>query len=87
MELPVVATSIAAEGIEASEEQGIFRADNAVHFAEKIINLLLNNKLALSSGKQGRNFVKNFHSWEQCATTMTQMYQELLNDNAGTETT
>jgi polysaccharide biosynthesis protein PslH len=49
--IPVVLTSIANEGLSLNEEDGVFVADEAEEFAEKVLMLLLNPELRIRQGQ------------------------------------
>jgi glycosyltransferase involved in cell wall biosynthesis len=70
METPVIATKIAAEGILASEKEGLFIADNPEDFAAKIIELCKNPALQEKVGKAARTYIMNNHTWEVSASKM-----------------
>ncbi len=76
MELPVVATSLAAEGIK-KPETGLFIADNKEDFTKQIINLLQNPEFARQSGKTARQFVNNEYSWKKNVGIMVDEYRRL----------
>lgn len=78
MKLPVVATSIAAEGIEATERDGLFIADNAEAFAERVIAHCSDNELARISGESARKFILREHSWERSVRIMIEEYGKLI---------
>lgn len=58
---PIVATSIAAEGIEYSDGKNILIADSAERFAENIIVLLKNKSFCNQISTNARNFALEYH--------------------------
>lgn len=62
--IPVVATTVSAEGINASEKDGLFITDNEEEFAEYIINLLGDEIFRIESGKSALEYIKLNHDWE-----------------------
>ncbi len=62
--LPVVATSQANEGIEAQDKETISIANDIEEFAEKAIELLLNDEIAVSLAANALSFVEENFSWE-----------------------
>lgn len=78
MELPVVATPLAAEGIKLPKT-GLFIADNKDDFANKIIYLIKNPDTARKSGTQARQFVIENYSWEKNVRIMFDEYKKLTN--------
>lgn len=79
MALPVVATSVSAEGIGAGEDEGLFIADSANDFAAKVVYLLKNDYFRKISGKNAGNFVKREYSWQKNVKIMLDKYFELIN--------
>ncbi len=79
MELPVVATSISAEGIDAGYENGLIIADDEKAFAESIISLLEDHSLTERLGKMSREYVSKKYSWQKNVKIMMDSYHELLN--------
>lgn len=79
MELPVVASSIAAEGIKAGENEGLFIADNKKEFAKHILRLNRDNHLRIESGKAARKFIEKHHTWYRNVKIMYDEYLKLLN--------
>ncbi|ROL60931.1 glycosyltransferase [Bacteroidetes/Chlorobi group bacterium ChocPot_Mid] len=77
MELPVVATSLAAEGIKQSNG-GLFIADKKQGFALKIIELLSNPSMAREQGKSARQFVISEYSWGKNVGIMLEEYKKLV---------
>jgi len=78
MELPVVATSVSAEGINANEENGLYIADNVSEFAETIINLFSDENTTRLAGKKAREFVQQNFSWKKNVGIMLDEYRKLL---------
>lgn len=81
MELPVIATPIAAEGINANESDGLIIALNKDEFITKIIEMISNTKLRYELGKSARNFVKNFYTWDSTVSKMIDSYHDILSKN------
>lgn len=78
MGLPVVATDISAEGIEAGENNGLFRANNSEEYIS-VLNRLLSQKEDLKSiGENSREYIRNNHTWEKNINIMLSLYKELI---------
>jgi len=60
--LPAVSTSVGARGLEFPEGAGCFRQDDPVGFAEKVVQLLTNDRLWVRTAEAGRQFVFEHHS-------------------------
>ncbi len=78
MQLPVVASPIAAEGINASQEDGLFLANNKNEFAD-MITMLINNPIqAREIGTYAREFISKNFTWEKNVAIMANNYKERL---------
>ncbi len=78
MKLPVVASPVSAEGIEASTEDGLFIAKNKTEFIEMITMLLNNDDLRLNSGIKAREFILKNHSWKENISIIKEQYQKII---------
>lgn len=81
MELPVVATPVSAEGIEASENDGLFVCSNAEDFAEKVLFLINNYEIARQLGKNARKLIEEKYTWKRNIGIMINEYERLLNND------
>jgi glycosyltransferase involved in cell wall biosynthesis len=63
-ELPVVATSVANEGIGAAPDEHILVRDDAASFADAVIGLLQNAASREKIGGAARSFVESHWTWE-----------------------
>jgi len=79
MQLPVVATSVAAEGIEANEMNGLFRADNEYDFAHQILKLMNDEQLWQESSINVRNLIESKYKWTNSVSLIYDIYNEILN--------
>lgn len=77
MELPVVATSISAEGINASEEEGLFIRDDEQSFSDVIVELMKNPEEARKRGKKAREYILANFSWSRNVKIMMDEYRRL----------
>lgn len=64
MELPVVATSAAAEGIRAIASRHLLLADEAEAFAQSVVHLLRNEGLQREIGREARALVQQNYDWQ-----------------------
>jgi polysaccharide biosynthesis protein PslH len=76
--LPVVSTSVGAEGIKATESNGLFRADGAQDNADAILALLANHSRRSELGTRARRFVLENYTWATSVRTMVQAYRGLI---------
>jgi len=64
---PVVATTIAAEGIDVTPEENILIADDPKEFAEKIVYLLNHGQIAGEMGRRRESSLQEKYSWDVIA--------------------
>lgn len=79
MGLPVVATSIAAEGIDANDLNGLFIADNEYDFAQTILQLMNDIELWKNSSINARILIESKYKWENSIAQIYYAYKEILN--------
>jgi glycosyltransferase involved in cell wall biosynthesis len=77
METPVIATKIAAEGILASEKEGLFIADDPQEFAGKIIALCNDQALQKNVGTAARKYITKHHTWRVSAAKMMDAFLKI----------
>ena len=63
MSLPIVSTSIGAQGLEVASGRHLYIADSPTVFAERVIELLKNRDKAVSLGEEARYLVEQKYSW------------------------
>lgn len=71
----IVATTVAAEGIEIADGESILLADDPIEFARKILFLLRNREIAESIGQKARSIIENKYSWKVIAHKLFDTYQ------------
>jgi len=77
MGIPVVATSIAADGIDVMRNETILIGDTAQEFAAETVRILRDKKLNLKIGSAGRKLVEKKYSWESIAQDLDKIYRNL----------
>ncbi len=82
MELPVVATSISAEGINATENEGLFIENSKDGYVDTILKLMNNNDLRINSGKSARNFIQQNFNWSTNVQKMLHAYSQIIKNNS-----
>jgi glycosyltransferase involved in cell wall biosynthesis len=85
MQRPVVATSLAAEGLAATPDRDIVVADGAAPFAVAVAALLADPDRAASIAAAGRALVETRYTWEACAAAYAALYGELAGKPARSE--
>ncbi|MCX7737236.1 MAG: glycosyltransferase [Candidatus Kapabacteria bacterium] len=77
MKLPVLATSIAAEGINAKAENGLIICNDANEFSENILQLSKNLNMIKDLGENARKFSLSNFSWKSNVIIMIENYKKL----------
>lgn len=80
MEMPIVASPIAAEGIRATNKDGLFIAHNKNDFADIIIRLNRDDKLRESAGIAARKFIEENHTWAKNVKIIYDEYERLISE-------
>ncbi|HXV98314.1 MAG TPA: glycosyltransferase, partial [Anaerolineae bacterium] len=75
--LPVVATTIGAEGIEIQNGKNMLIADTAQDFAQAVIRVLKEPALASRLGRNGRRAVVEKYNWRAIYTAWNEVYARL----------
>jgi glycosyltransferase involved in cell wall biosynthesis len=76
---PVVATTLAAEGIELHHGQDVLIADTPEALAASTIKLLTDPDLQKKLGEAGQKIVKQNYSWDTIALQLDGVYKEFRN--------
>ena len=75
--IPVVSTSVGAEGLKVKDGYNIFIDDDPEDFAAKIVQLLKDDKLSSDVGLAGREAAANY-DWKKIAEELGRHYQNHL---------
>jgi polysaccharide biosynthesis protein PslH len=76
--IPVVATSLANNGMGARHGEEIWLADTSQELADAVVMLLENEQMALHIGQQGRKFVARNFSWEKTTALLMAVLQGVV---------
>lgn len=76
--LPVVSTSIGAEGLDVKDGVNIFIEDDMQNFALRVVELLKNANLASGMGKAGRKLVTSTYDWKYITYHLELLLSSLL---------
>lgn len=79
MSLPAVISSHAAKGISANPDVNIFISDSTKEFADKVFELLNDEKLAKDVGNKARKFVENNYDWEKIGVDLNSYFEKIVN--------
>lgn len=77
MEVPVVASSLGNEGIDAVPGECIFIEDDPNKFAKRVIDLLKNKNLRREIGMNARRFVKEKFTWNTVLKRMDRIAEKI----------
>jgi glycosyltransferase involved in cell wall biosynthesis len=77
--IPVVSTSIGAEGLPVSDEENIVLADDPRQFAEACVNLLADSDKRRRLAAQAWELITSGYSWKQAA----QCFERILESARG----
>jgi glycosyltransferase involved in cell wall biosynthesis len=80
MGLPVVSTSVGAEGIEVTNGENIVLADGADAFADATIRLLRDPALARRIAQGGRRLIEERYAWDRVDERLLGVYEDLLGE-------
>ncbi len=72
--IPIVSTSVGAEGTDFTQEDGVFIVDDPQLFAESVIHLSSNEALALQLGERARLSIEETYSREEYVQSITQAF-------------
>jgi polysaccharide biosynthesis protein PslH len=83
---PVVATSLACQGLAVRDGVELLIADDAAAFAEAVQRVLTDEALAARLGAAARDHVVAHHSWSDIAARYEALYREVLATHADADT-
>jgi len=78
---PIVATSVAVEGIKIKNGENIIIADDSTSFALRTIELLKDEKLRNHIRENARKLVEKEYSWETASSKFNNLYSEAIDSN------
>ncbi|GAB4515338.1 MAG: glycosyltransferase family 4 protein [Anaerolineae bacterium] len=81
--LPIVSTSIGAEGIEIRPGENILIADSAEAFAAQTVRLLVDESLNQRLRRSGREWVESQYAWSSVYRQVDEVYEKLLDHRSG----
>jgi glycosyltransferase involved in cell wall biosynthesis len=73
---PVVATTVAAEGIDVTPGENILIADDPEEFAKKVLYLLRNEEIAKKIGERARKLMEKKYNWDLIAENIHKIYED-----------
>jgi glycosyltransferase involved in cell wall biosynthesis len=79
--VPVVSTSIGAEGLDIVSGENILLADTPVDFAARVVELLSNVEMARTISLSARNLVESIYDWRRIAAAQDAVYHQERNND------
>lgn len=76
--IPVVATSIAMEGLPVQSGRDILVADSPDDFAQSVVQLLNDEKLQRMLGANAQSVVRNLYDWKRIGIQLEKIYKDVL---------
>jgi glycosyltransferase involved in cell wall biosynthesis len=79
--LPVVSSPTGVEGLIVEDSKHVLIAKNEKEFAKKILLLLKNQNFYESLRKNAYQLILDKYNWKKIAEKLSQIYQQLKNEN------
>jgi polysaccharide biosynthesis protein PslH len=76
--IPIVSTTIGAEGIEVRPDENILLADEPEAFAAAVVRLLQDDALGRRLRRNGRDWVESHYNWRTVYPQVEHVYQEMV---------
>jgi glycosyltransferase involved in cell wall biosynthesis len=73
--LPIVSTTIGAEGTEANGGENLFLADDEQSFADCVVKVLRDQNVARRLSENGRSTVEEMYDWKKVYSAWDQVYR------------
>ena len=75
---PVVATTLAAEGLDLKHGENVLIADSSANLAAATVKLLVDKELQKKLAVAGQSLVKKGYSWDTIAKDLDKVYKEFI---------
>jgi polysaccharide biosynthesis protein PslH len=85
MDKAVVATSLAAQGLEVTPGRNIVVADEPQAMADKIVELLAQPQLRKNIGAEARKLAETAYNWEKLTQRLNEVFEGVVKNNARQE--
>src|SRR5207253_8622584 len=80
--VPVVSTTLGAEGLDVRDGENILLADSREQLAERIISVIENPELRERLIAGGKTLVDERYDWSSLGERLAERYQELLSERS-----
>jgi sugar transferase (PEP-CTERM/EpsH1 system associated) len=81
--VPVVATPVGCQGIEAVPGKHLFKEENEEAFTERVVNLLQDDSLRLQMAIEARKLVEDRYSWHSIMHNTIEHLELMIRDRPG----
>jgi glycosyltransferase involved in cell wall biosynthesis len=81
--VPVVATPVGCQGIEAVPGKHLFKEESEEAFTERVVNLLQDDSLRLQMAIEARQLVEDRYSWHSIMHNTIKHLELMIRDRAG----
>lgn len=75
---PIVSTTVGCEGVAVRDGEHLMIADDAVAFAERILEVFADSSLQDALGRAGRRLVEARYSWALAGGGLESLYEEIV---------
>jgi sugar transferase (PEP-CTERM/EpsH1 system associated) len=76
--VPVVSTTLGAEGLDVQHDENILMADTKEQLVEAIVSVVEDQEQRNRLGAAGRALVSNYYEWAKLGANLFEIYQQLL---------
>jgi glycosyltransferase involved in cell wall biosynthesis len=83
MEIPVVTTTVGCEGIAVADRESVLVADTPRRFADAVIELIRDRRLARALVKKGSELVKTRYEWSVIGNHLAEVQSRIVNASSG----
>lgn len=78
--LPLVSTTLGAEGIHGKDGEHFLLADNPENFAEKVCQVLTDDNLYQKLSANGRKLMEDLYSWQKGVEKLEEILEKVVTD-------
>jgi len=76
--VPVVASSLSVQGLEAKDRRDLLMANNSEEFAKAIVEIMTNPALRKSLSEHAKRFIRSKYGYEKIANEVEGVYKSIL---------
>ena len=83
MRMPLVSTPTGVEGINCKDGEHVFIAETPTAFANKVVEVLNDQKMAMTIAEKARQLMEDQYSWDAIGNKLDKIYHRLVSDIRG----